>query len=157
MSADETADYIRHRLSLVGWKNDPAIEPEAFDLIYRHTGGIPRRINTLCSRLLLYGALEGLHVIDAPAVQDVVADLRTEVTEAPSKPMAKKVNGTANGHEVASLMASLERLTVTVDSHDRTLRQLLETALGLLAVDAASITVAETVAGTVEGSGDERT
>jgi general secretion pathway protein A len=156
MSADETADYIRHRLRLVGWKNDPAIEPEAFDLIYRHTGGIPRRINTLCSRLLLYGALEGLHVIDAPAVQDVVADLRTEVTEAPSKPMAKKVNGTANGHEVASLMASLERLTVTVDSHDRTLRQLLETALGLLAVDTASITVAETVAGTVEGSGDER-
>ena len=80
---------------LVGWKNDPAIEPEAFDLIYRHSGGIPRRINTLCSRLLLYGALEGLHIIDAPAVQDVVADLRTEVTEAPSKPMAK-----VNGHAV---------------------------------------------------------
>ena len=26
--------------------------------MYRHTGGIPRRINTLCSRVLLYGALE---------------------------------------------------------------------------------------------------
>ena len=49
MSAEETADYIRHRLRLVGWRNDPAIEPEAFELIYRHSGGIPRRINTLCS------------------------------------------------------------------------------------------------------------
>ncbi len=147
MSAEETADYIRHRLTLVGWRNDPAIEPEAFDLIYRHSGGIPRRINTLCSRLLLYGALEGLHIIDAPAVQDVIADLRTEVTEAPSKPMAAKVNGHAvnghraghvDGHEVASLMASIEQLTDTVNSHDRALRQLLETALEMLAVNSAA-------------------
>ena len=154
MSAEETADYIRHRLTLVGWRNDPAIEPEAFDLIYRHSGGIPRRINTLCSRLLLYGALEGLHIIDAPAVQDVIADLRTEVTEAPSKPMAKvngsAANGHAVGHEVASLMASIERLTDTVNSHDRALRQLLETALEMLAVNSANSATVKA------GDGDER-
>jgi hypothetical protein len=141
MSDEETAEYIRHRLRLVGWRNDPAIEPEAFELIYRHSGGIPRRINTLCSRLLLYGALEGLHVIDAPAVQDVIADLRTEITETPSKVMADKANGHAvngsamNGHEIATLMASIEQLTNTVNSHDRALRQLLETALEMLAVN----------------------
>ena len=159
MSANETADYIRHRLTLVGWRNDPAIEPEAFDLIYRHSGGIPRRINTLCSRLLLYGALEGLHIIDAPAVQDVIADLRTEVTEAPSKPMAAKVNGHAvngsavNSHEVASLMASIEQLTDTVNSHDRALRQLLETALEMLAVNSATTNSATIVKA---GDADER-
>jgi general secretion pathway protein A len=159
MSAEETADYIRHRLTLVGWRNDPAIEPEAFDLIYRHSGGIPRRINTLCSRLLLYGALEGLHIIDAPAVQDVIADLRTEVTEAPSKPLAAKMNGHAanghavNGHEVASLMASIEQLTDTVNSHDRALRQLLETALEMLAVNSATTNSATVVKA---GDADER-
>jgi general secretion pathway protein A len=163
MSEEETAGYIRHRLTLVGWRNDPAIEPEAFDLIYRHSGGIPRRINTLCSRLLLYGALEGLHIIDAPAVQDVIADLRTEVTEAPSKPLAAKVNGHAanghevghavNGHEVASLMASIEQLTDTVNSHDRALRQLLETALEMLAVNSATTNSATVVKA---GDADER-
>jgi general secretion pathway protein A len=158
MSEEETADYIRHRLTLVGWRKDPAIEPEAFDLIYRHSGGIPRRINTLCSRLLLYGALEGLHVIDAAAVQDVIADLRTEVTEAPSKPMAAKsnghaVNGHAGGHEVASLLASIEQLTDTVNSHDRALRQLLETALEMLAVNSATVPAVPTVKA---GDADER-
>jgi putative secretion ATPase (PEP-CTERM system associated) len=148
MSDEETAEYIRHRLRLVGWRNDPAIEPEAFELIYRHSGGIPRRINTLCSRLLLYGALEGLHVIDAPAVQDVIADLRTEITETPSKVMTDKANGygvngsapngsSLNGQEIATLMASIEQLTNTVNSHDRALRQLLETALEMLAVNSS--------------------
>ena len=75
LSEEETAEYVRHRLRLVGWNDDPAIDAEAFALIHRHSGGIPRRINTLCSRLLLFGALEGLHAIDAPAVEAVVADL----------------------------------------------------------------------------------
>lgn len=155
MSEEETAEYIRHRLRLVGWRNDPAIEPEAIELIYLHSGGIPRRINTLCSRLLLYGALEGLHVIDAPAVQDVIADLRTEITETPSKVMADKANGHhgvngsgMNGQEIATLMASIEQLTNTVNSHDRALRQLLETALEMLAVNSSPVVEAR--------DGDER-
>ncbi|UEM20087.1 XrtA-associated ATPase [Skermanella mucosa] len=147
LSEDETADYVRHRLRLVGWSDDPAIDAEAFALIHRHTGGIPRRINTLCSRLLLFGALEGLHAIDAPSVEAVVADLNTEVTEASAGGSGRRAAapaGTAASGEVATLLASLderlgrlERLTETVNSHDRTLRHLLETAMGYLAVNAA--------------------
>jgi hypothetical protein len=87
-------------------------------------------------------------VIDAPAVQDVIADLRTEITETPSKVMTDKANGhgvngsapngsSLNGQEIATLMASIEQLTNTVNSHDRALRQLLETALEMLAVNSS--------------------
>ena len=37
----------------VGWHDDPAWSDGAFAACYRHTGGIPRRINPLCSRVLL--------------------------------------------------------------------------------------------------------
>src|SRR5271165_1677863 len=62
MTEAETRGYIEHRLRLVGWRNDPAWDDDAFTAVYRNTGGIPRRINTLCSRALLFGALEETHV-----------------------------------------------------------------------------------------------
>jgi hypothetical protein len=52
---------------------------------------------------------------------------------------------------VANLMASIEQLTNTVNSHDRALRQLLETALEMLAADGKTVAPA-----TVKESGDER-
>src|ERR1700694_3749020 len=53
----ETQAYIEHRLNHVEWKRDPEFEPACFDVIYALTAGIPRRISTLCNRLLLAGAL----------------------------------------------------------------------------------------------------
>ena len=53
----ETQAYIEHRLHHVGWKDDPHFEPACFELIHALTGGIPRRINTLCNRLMLAGFL----------------------------------------------------------------------------------------------------
>jgi putative secretion ATPase (PEP-CTERM system associated) len=49
----ETKGYIEHRLKHVDWKDDPKFDPACFDLIHTLTGGIPRRINTLCNRMLL--------------------------------------------------------------------------------------------------------
>lgn len=53
MDEDETRGYIEHRLHRVGWKDDPSFDPAVFPSIYRATGGIPRKINLLCNRLLL--------------------------------------------------------------------------------------------------------
>jgi hypothetical protein len=47
-------------------------------VIHRHTGGVPRRINNLCGRLLLTGGLEGLHHIDESIVMEVVRELGEE-------------------------------------------------------------------------------
>lgn len=78
MEPDELADYIQHRLSLVGWDNDPAFTADAVEAIYRHSAGVPRRLNTLCSRILLYGALEELHTIDGDTVASVISDMAVD-------------------------------------------------------------------------------
>lgn len=82
MTAEETHAYIEHRLQTVGWRNDPFLTDAAFRMIYEQTGGVPRKINTLCSRLLLFGFLEELHEIDAPVVAEVTRDLMREGLQA---------------------------------------------------------------------------
>jgi putative secretion ATPase (PEP-CTERM system associated) len=82
LNRDETQQYIEARLQQVGWRGDPLFEASAFDGIFAYTGGIPRRINMFCDRLLLYGYLEGLHILAADAVASVVAELRNDVVTA---------------------------------------------------------------------------
>jgi len=78
MEKEELALYIEHRLKLVGWDNDPCFTADAVEAIFDHCQGVPRRLNTLCSRILLYGALEEIHDIDAEVIQAVVADMSSD-------------------------------------------------------------------------------
>jgi putative secretion ATPase (PEP-CTERM system associated) len=75
MQQAEIEPYILHRLSIVGWNGDPQFTPDAFAAIYNATGGVPRRVNVLASRVLLLGALDQLSEIDADAVQAVIEDM----------------------------------------------------------------------------------
>ena len=75
----ETRLYIEHRLRVVGWRNDPVWQDTAFVAVHRHSGGIPRRINTLCSRVLLLGALEQTHTITAAMVDDTADELNRDL------------------------------------------------------------------------------
>jgi general secretion pathway protein A len=75
----ETRAYIEHRLRRADWKDDPHLTDDCFSAIYDHSGGVPRRINTLCSRLLLYGLLEGLHTFSGSAAEKVAGDLEREL------------------------------------------------------------------------------
>ena len=78
LTPSETRSYVEHRLRTVGWHDDPHWQDTAFDAVYGQTSGIPRRINTLCSRVLLLGALEEAHVIDADMVETTAAELRED-------------------------------------------------------------------------------
>lgn len=82
MDGTETEAYITHRLQTVGWKGDPSFSEDAFDGIYEHTGGIPRRINLLCDRLLLMGFMDEKHAITGQEVGEVIAELNQEFTPA---------------------------------------------------------------------------
>lgn len=75
----ETIQYIVHRLNTAGWQGNPTFSEDAFDIIHQFSAGVPRRINTLCDRLLLFGYLEERNVLDSSAVQEVISDLRQEV------------------------------------------------------------------------------
>jgi general secretion pathway protein A len=75
----ETSGYIEHRLKHVGWNNDPSFDPACFDLIYTLTGGLPRRINTLCNRLLLSAYLAKCHSLAPTDVDAVAKEMREEM------------------------------------------------------------------------------
>jgi putative secretion ATPase (PEP-CTERM system associated) len=78
MDCEETRAYVEHRLGHVGWRNDPSFDDGAFGVIYGFAGGVPRRINSLCDRLLLAAFLSDRHRISEADVQEVVAELRQE-------------------------------------------------------------------------------
>ena len=79
MDKAETQAYIEHRLVHVGWKGDPSIDAAAFELIYTLSGGIPRRINTICNRLLLAGYLQEKHAFGTDDVQAIAREIREEL------------------------------------------------------------------------------
>lgn len=78
MDLPETRAYIEHRLRTAGWQGDPAFKDAAFEAIYGNSGGIPRRINALCDRLLLMGYLEKLHEFGDEEVNEVINDIQQE-------------------------------------------------------------------------------
>jgi len=80
LSSDEVEPYIMHRLTMVGWSGEPEFTPDIFENIFEVTGGIPRRINSLCERLLLYGFVEGLKRFDRDVLNAVVDEFKDEVT-----------------------------------------------------------------------------
>lgn len=79
LSQEETRGYIEHRLLAVGWNGDPSWDDAAFDAVFAHTDGIPRRINRLCSRVLLYGVLEESHEITAEIVNATSVELSQDL------------------------------------------------------------------------------
>jgi putative secretion ATPase (PEP-CTERM system associated) len=78
LDEQETRTYIEHRLATVGWTHDPAIADDAFPGIYEFSDGVPRRINNVCDRLMLFAYLEELHHIDAKVVADVSEEIGSE-------------------------------------------------------------------------------
>ncbi len=70
-----TAEYIRHRLSQVGWKNDPELVDEIFPVIFNYSHGIPRLINLICSQMLLYGMTEEQHTFGLPEIRQVLREM----------------------------------------------------------------------------------
>jgi putative secretion ATPase (PEP-CTERM system associated) len=79
MAAAETRAYVEHRLRHVGWKSFPSIANEAFAQIHMSSGGIPRRINVLCTRVLLACWLAGSDGISANDVAKAAAELSAEL------------------------------------------------------------------------------
>ncbi len=78
LEKDETEAYIRHRLETVQWRGDPAISKPVYPLIYKFSEGIPRRINMICSRLLLHCAVEQKHQVTVADVREVIEELQSE-------------------------------------------------------------------------------
>lgn len=110
LDADETQAYIEHRLHTVGWQNDPTFNEAAFQAIHNYTGGIPRKINILCDRLLLMGYLEEKHAFDSAEIREVIEDLQRENTIPPSAAPSRDDDDDDNVENLTKLHQEVERI-----------------------------------------------
>jgi general secretion pathway protein A len=78
LDVEETKGYIEHRLKCAGGTGRPGFDPAAFETIFKATGGIPRRINSVCDRLLLLGFLGTKENFSVEDVDEVVNEMREE-------------------------------------------------------------------------------
>ena len=73
LNAEETREYIRHRLNVAGGNPD-IFDDEACEAVFRYSGGIPRLTNLLCDTALVYGYAEQVKHIGARLIEDVARD-----------------------------------------------------------------------------------
>jgi len=73
LSAEETREYIHHRLSVAGAQKT-IFTDDACKAIFKFSGGTPRLINLLCDTSLVYGFAEQSEIIEAQLVHDVVRE-----------------------------------------------------------------------------------
>ena len=110
LGRDELQAYIEHRLRLVGWQENPSITDASYDMIHAYSSGIPRRINTLCDRLLLYGYLEEISVIDESVVRTVIEELQEELAAPKTEPGGNNAYPTlgSTDNDLAQRVSQLE-------------------------------------------------
>jgi type II secretory pathway predicted ATPase ExeA len=84
---EEIGAYINHRLWVAGYHGPDLFTPGARIAIGQYTGGIPRRINTLCFNAMSIGYAMDAKKIDAKIVEEAASDLEIEsLIPVPQKP-----------------------------------------------------------------------
>jgi putative secretion ATPase (PEP-CTERM system associated) len=120
----EVADYVRHRLGRVGWSDHPVLGEGLLEALYRHTQGIPRRVNQVMNRLLLLGAIEERGELTLAMLDEVVAEMaadqsrgahgRGDLREAPVAPAS--AGESLPAAEVAALLATRDARTAELEA-----------------------------------------
>ena len=108
LSEQETRDYIEYRLQRVGWQNNPRFDDAVYPLIHQISSGVPRRINSFCDRLLLYGFMEQRGELLPSDIETVHLELQQEsessvaIAETPDEP-PPPTSSSDSGTEALSL------------------------------------------------------
>ena len=76
MDAEETREYVRHRLRVAGALERPIFTDAALRTIYQRSGGVPRLINLLCDRALLAGYADQKAQIGRQLIARAASELR---------------------------------------------------------------------------------
>lgn len=123
LSEAETRAYVEHRLRTVGWTGDPRWTDDAFPALFARTGGLPRRINTLCARVLLYGALEETHTLTAEMVDATADELARDLGAGQAAPVAASRFESDDAERQAARIEALEH---DLARQGRTLQRLVD-------------------------------
>jgi putative secretion ATPase (PEP-CTERM system associated) len=95
----ETAKYINHRLRRAAIDAPLEFSSDVTDLIHRHSGGVPRKINVIADAVLLFGYGEEQHTVTAALAQEAIEELKStgviqpsnQVREAAPSPLAAAI------------------------------------------------------------------
>ncbi|HEY0875865.1 MAG TPA: XrtA/PEP-CTERM system-associated ATPase [Vicinamibacterales bacterium] len=148
LDADETANYINHRLGRAALGTPVEFPREATDAIHARSRGVPRIINVICDAALVFGYAEERREIDLALVQEVLAELEltgvlppvgaTNMTESAPLPAQGSVVGAAPAaasvasagverkHDTrieASLVGDLTARAAELDEREQSVRQ----------------------------------
>ena len=135
MEEDEVAEYIAHRLSLVGWQGRPDFADDAFSALFEASGGVPRRLNALAARVMLHAAVTGDDLIDAGVVHAVQADMDADLPGSTQVPQPKRgPDGTPVDAEMTRRIADLE---ARLQEQDEALRRVLTLLVDWVEADVA--------------------
>lgn len=134
MDQDETQAYIEHRLKCAGFTSPCLFDNEAYEAVFKASGGVPRRINSLCDRLLLSGFLAGKKKFALGDVEEVAKEINEE-TLAPTS-FAKESAGGSDGMESrltdsCILDIDLSRLELAANSADEASRVIADLKNGM--------------------------
>lgn len=99
----ESKDYIEYRMSHAGWDRTELFSADAYDRIYQFTHGVPRKINTLMDRILLYGFLEELEALDENAVEIVIKEVAEEMFVPEKGPLTETESNQESSNEQANI------------------------------------------------------
>ena len=112
MDAEETRGYIEHRLKCAGWKDNPKFGDDAHVAVFEASAGVPRRINLLCDRLLLFGFLAGKTAFTAEDANDVAKEIYDETSGSAHKPgaSAEPQPGPLSSEREAAFKVDMSRL-----------------------------------------------
>lgn len=75
MQPGEIEPYLRHRLERAGWDGHPELDRGIFNKLHRASGGIPRKVNQIMTRLLLLGAVEQQAVLEPDMLDAVLEEM----------------------------------------------------------------------------------
>lgn len=73
---DEVAGYIEHRLRVAGSNGSLVFLPDAVEEVYKFSLGVPRLINLVCDKALLFGYVHEQKIIDGDIVRKSVDELK---------------------------------------------------------------------------------
>jgi general secretion pathway protein A len=71
----ETAEYVRHRITVAGGEGKVGFTSEALREVQRLSGGVPRLVNLICDRALLAGYVKNVRSISAGMVKEAGAEV----------------------------------------------------------------------------------
>lgn len=122
LSEVETQEYVEHRLKCVGWNNLPKFHTNATRAIFKSSGGIPRRINSVCDRLLWYGYLADKKIFTGTDVEEVAAEMNDEARVPDSAKNTPNVEGELSNNLYQSQRSTRELTSIPFErqpSHNR--------------------------------------